>query len=44
VLWAASVAVISITEIVILIYNGQGAKIELSGNKVSINGAALEVE
>ncbi len=44
ILRAASGAVISITELGIMIDNGQGAKIELSGNKVSINGNALEVE
>ena len=40
---AASGALISITELGILIDNGKGAKIELSGNMVSINGNALEV-
>lgn len=44
ILRAASGALISITELGIMIDNGQGAKIELSANKVSVNGDALEVE
>jgi uncharacterized protein involved in type VI secretion and phage assembly len=41
---ATSGASISITELGITIDNAQGAKIELSGGKVSINGNALEVD
>ena len=43
VLETPSGALISISELGILIDNGKGAKIELSGNRVSINGNALEV-